>query len=359
MPTNQVTRRWPKRRSGNALWLLIVGCVSLTTLISLAPGSARAQRLDISASSSLQVAHLPLSTPDPGSPAVHLTPNSGPVGTMISIQGNGWPAGSTIQIQYSQTSCTSPSAQEIPNDPKPKVDSSGNFSAQFPWPAVSSIGFWAVCALTSDDAATGSALFNVLSTTAPSVSIASGTLMLGQTITIQGQNWLPGGLTIAVALQLLSSGVSYSLDGYAVSLVNGTLDPQSASFLIPSGFPAGRYTLVASAEQEALQAQTAPFTIAPQPTPTATPAPSPSPTPDPSPTSTPTHPPAHHQTPPSSHRQLGGTLLALLIISGGMTLLFALVGTVLLIYLVRSRQSVLAKEIPEQYTEPLSTTSTS
>ncbi len=352
MLTNQAARRWPKRRQGIPFWLLIVGCASIIILISLAPGSAGAQRLDKNPSSPLKSARIPLTTPDPGSPGVRLIPNSGPVGTVINIQGNGWPAGSIVLLQYSQTSCSSPSAQEIPNDPKPKVDNSGNFSAQFPWPAVSSTGFWAMCAVTGDGAATSSTVFNVLSTNAPSVSIASGTLMLGQMITIQGQNWLPGGLTIAIALQLLSSGTSYSLDGYAVSLVNGTFDPQSASFLIPSGFPAGRYILIASAEQEALQAQTTPFTIAPEPTPTATPAPSP--TPDPEPTITPTSAPPRRQTHPSSHQQIGGTLLALLIISGGMTFLFALVGTALLIYLVRSRRSALAVEASEQYTEPLS-----
>ncbi len=98
--------------------------------------------------------------------------------------------------------------------------------------------------------------------------------------------------------------------------------------------------LVASAENEALLAKTAPFEIDALPTPTPTPSPSPSPSPTPTAIITPTPLPIHPQKPPEHH--IGGTLLALLVISGGMALAFALVGAALLIYLVRSRRQALA-----------------
>ncbi len=312
-------------------WLILLAFACIIALSSLMEESSGAHTQG--------QAHSPFSpwltnsTPGPDFPTLLLTPGSGPVGTMVNVQGSNWPSGSTVLLKYSSTDCDSPDAQEIPHDPKPAVDSAGNFSARFPWPAVSDTGLWHVCAVTSDGTIASDS-FNVLSLTPPSVSIVTtGKIQLGQTITVSGQNWLPGGLLIAFSLQPVGSDASFFLEGYAVSLINGAFDPRSTTLTIPATLRPGSYILIASAEQEALQAQTSAFTITAAPTPTPSPTPSPSPTPEA--TSTPTVSPAPHPQPP--HHQLSGPLLSLLIISGSMALLFALAGTALLLYLARSR----------------------
>jgi hypothetical protein len=269
-----------------------------------------------------------------------LNPNIGPVGTTVTVQGSDWPAQSSVQFKYSATSCASPDVQNIPNAPTTTVDKAGSFSASFTWPAVPHTGAWYVCPVTSDGAASSSGAFNVQSINPPTVNLTTnGPFTLGERITVQGLNWLPGGLTIALSLQPVKGTTSFPLDQSPISLIGtGAIGPIIVT--IPGYLLSGQYMLVASAENEALLAQTDTFEIDAPPTPTPTPSPSPSPSPSPTATITPTSLPTHPQKSPE-HR-IGGILLALLVISGGMSLAFALVGTALLIYLVRSRRHALA-----------------
>lgn len=339
MPTSRAARKWQGFRP-LARRSITFGLAGMMALLILAPAQASAPGpRQIRASLASQ--QLPLgSTPDPASPAISLAPNQGPVGTTVTIQGSNWPAQSSIQLKYSSVGCASQDVQNIPNAPTPTADKTGSFSASFAWPSVSSTGAWYVCPVTSDGAASSKATFTVLSTSAPTVSLTTkGPFTLGQRITVQGLNWLPGGLTIALSLQPVKGNTSFPLDQSPISLIGtGAIGP--ITLTIPGYLLQGQYMLVASAENEALLAQTAPFEIDAPPTPTPSPSPSPSPSPTPSPTSTPTPPPVHTQ--PPNHR-IGGTLLALLVISGGMALAFALVGAALLIYLVRSRRKALAQ----------------
>lgn len=339
MPTGRASRRWqgfgPLARRA-----LTIGVAGIAALLLLAPAQASApgshQRQALRPSQPLPLS----STPDPTAPQISLTPNIGPVGTTVTVQGSDWPAQSSVQFKYSATSCTSPDVQNIPNAPTATVDKAGSFSASFTWPAVSSTGIWYVCPVTSDGAASSSGAFNVQSTSAPTVNLTTkGPFTLGQRITVQGLNWLPGGLTIALSLQPVKGNTSFPLDQSPISLIGtGAIGPIIVT--IPGYLLPGQYMLVASAENEALLAKTAPFEIDALPTPTPTPSPSPSPSPTPTAIITPTPLPIHPQKPPEHH--IGGTLLALLVISGGMALAFALVGAALLIYLVRSRRQALA-----------------
>jgi hypothetical protein len=173
----------------------------------------------------------------------------------------------------------------------------------------------------------------VLSLSPPSLTLDSqGPFMPGQTISVQGKNWLPGGWAISFALQPTKGTGSFPLEETTISLFNGTFD--TLTITIPLYMQAGSYVLVASMEQQALQATSKPITIniPPTPTPTATVLPSPTP----HVTATPT-PNGAHQQPPTTPHRLSGTLLALVIISGSMALSFALIGTVLLMYLRRRR----------------------
>jgi hypothetical protein len=271
------------------------------------------------------------------------------VKTLVHLQGNGWPSGSQVLISYdSDASCTGSNLTEISPDPKPTVSSTGTFSASFPWPAVSAIGFWYICAATAAGDASGFAAFAVLSLSPPSLTILTkGPFMPSQTMTVQGQNWLPGGLFIAFSFRPVGTKTSYFLDEYAISLQNGTFSA-ATPIVIPSYLPPGKYVLVATMEQQALVAQSSAITIIATPTPTPTATPSPSPTP----VITLTPAPTVHPRPPSTPHRLSGTLLALVIISGSMALAFALIGAALVMYLRHSRPIPQAPLALEPYDEP-------
>jgi hypothetical protein len=256
------------------------------------------------------------------------------VGTLVTLQGTGWSAGSQVLISYdNDPGCASPNLTELSPDPKPTVSDAGTFSVRFSWPAVSATGFWYICAATSDATASGAAVFTVLSLSAPSLTILTkGPFLPGHRITVQGKNWFPGGWSISFALQQVRSTGSFFLEESVISRFNGTFDPTSIT--IPPYLPPGSYFLIATMEQQALVARSGPITIAATPTPTPTATPSPSPTPLITLTPTPT---ISLPQPPSTPHRLSGPLLALVIISGGMTLFFALIGTALFIYLRRSR----------------------
>jgi hypothetical protein len=178
------------------------------------------------------------------------------------------------------------------------------------------------------------ASFNVLSLSPPTLTILTkGPFKPGETMSVQGQNWFPGGWNISFALQPARSNGSFSLEETTTSLYNGTFNPTLIT--IPAYLSPGSYILVATMEQQALEAHSSAISILAPPTPTPTATPSPSPTPVI--TVTPTPPRQSHSQPSSTTHHPGGTLLALVIISGGMALSFALIGAALLLYLLRSR----------------------
>ncbi|SRR5579883_2441085 len=323
-----------QRRQQVLAWLSILVIVSVVAIMNLTPRGAAAYAARNLAP---QTAWRPNDTPTPGTSALSITPGSGPVGTLVTLRGSGWPANDQIIISSDDVpTCDSPNLQEIPSDPKPQVNAAGNFSATFSWPKVSQKGTWYACAATSDNAVSGAAPFQVASLNPPSISISpSDHLMPGQAINVQGQNWFPGGLLIAFELRSSDAKTIISLEEVTYSLINGTLAP--VTIHLPANLSPGSYVLLASGEQQALQAQSNPFNVSANPTPTPNISPSPTPMPSPSVTITPTPPASVHPPTTSSHSQLSGTLLALILISGGMALVFALIGAALLIYLLRTR----------------------
>jgi hypothetical protein len=343
MYTGHASIRWEQVSS----FLITFLIASAAAIVSLPPKDTNTHSLESAAHQrKAQPIVRPVDTPVPVPPTIIPTPNQGPVGTLVTLQGTGWPAGSQVLISYdSDATCADPNLTELSPDPKPTVNSAGTFSANFLWPTVSALGSWYICAATSDNAAAQNAAFTVLSLSPPSVTITTkGPFMPGQTMTVQGKNWLPGGLYIAFSLRPSKTKTSYPLEEFAISLQNGTFSPTPIT--IPPYLPPGNYVLVATMEQQALEAQSGVIKIAATPTPTPTATPSPSPTP--LITVIPTSSINHQQTPPPAHH-LTGTLLALVIISGGMAFSFALIGLALLIYLKRSRPTPLATASLEQY----------
>ena len=311
-------------------WLFMT-LLSATMVTSFLPGRAYAQSLG---PASLDPQSQPSTTPAANSPLIIPSPSQGPVKTLVTLQGTDWPPESQVLLSYdNDPGCSGPNLTELSPDPKPTANSAGRFSASFSWPTVSETGSWYICAETPDHVATATAVFNVLSLSPPSLTLLTkGPFMPGQAITVQGQNWLPGGLYISFALQPVQSTASFPLEETAISLFNGTFEP--ISITIPLYLTAGSYILVATMEQQALEAHSSAITIEASQTPTPTATPSPSPPPLISATATPI---IGNQHPPSTPRRLSGTMLALVIISGSMALAFALIGGTLLMYLMRKR----------------------
>ncbi len=344
MHTGYARHRW-QRASGGILLFLVVSAIAV---LGLLPEGAGAQPLKSPARpAGRQSALWAASTPG-SSPTITPTPAQGPVKTLVTLQGTGWPAGSQVMLYYDSSSdCAASNLTELSSDPQPTASNSGAFNVSFSWPTVSATGVWYICATTSDGAAAAVASFDVLSLSPPSLTILTkGPFMPGQMLTVQGQNWFPGGWNISFALQPVKSSASYSLEETAISLFNGTFD--STSLTIPTYLPPGSYVLVATMEQQALEAQSAAITLLAPPTPTPTATPSPSPTPIITVTPTPSR---GHAQPASPPRRLSGTLLALVIISGGMALSFALIGAALLLYLMRTRARPSAPLALERFDE--------
>ncbi len=137
----------------------------------------------------------------------------GPVGEHAAVTGEGFTPSEQISLRLAQGDVNNPSgggsAYEFCKLATPRVDgvatgitvdSSGNFSASFDWPAAAGSGLWSVCAI---DNASGfpaplgagsidDGPFSVLSSHAPSLALSSATVNPGGSVTVTGHHWLPG-----------------------------------------------------------------------------------------------------------------------------------------------------------------------
>ncbi len=138
----------------------------------------------------------------------------GPVGEHAQVSGEGFQslAGQKISLRLVQGDVnTDPggSPYEFCKLANPRVDgvakgvyvdSSGNFSASFNWPAAAGSGSWSVCAIGPDglpySGASGGNIddgpFYVMSSHAPSLALSSATVIPGGSVKVTGHHWLPG-----------------------------------------------------------------------------------------------------------------------------------------------------------------------
>lgn len=279
----------------------------------------------------------------------------GPVGAVVTVQGSGWaPAGGPVSIDLVDTqldaagqsgsACVSAPASKrvaIPGLQPQAVDSGGNFTASFPWPAAANAvghSYWA-CGGQSAATFPGTNKYTVLGANPPSLSIGNSTSIPAKSsITVKGQNWLPGNQQITVLLvpclncdaqPLLTQNTNAGSDG-AFS-VNLTLPDQATAgttlYVIASNqasSPNVQPALIVNGQNNAPS-----FTVVDQPTPTPSPSPTVTNTPVPTRTST------GGGTGNTSNGSSSGLLIVLLSALGVVLLLAAVVAVLLF---VRSRQ---------------------
>jgi hypothetical protein len=274
----------------------------------------------------------------------------GPVGANVSVQGSGWAADSPVTItladQQNDTSgqpgsaCTNGSPTvAIPGLQPQQPDSGGNFGIPFQWPAAAGTqghSYWA-CGTQAGVSQPGVDFYTVLSANPPSAQINVSQAAPGSTITVTGQNWLPGNLPLGIIVApCVACEPGYSSNAQAVSQPDGSF---SAPVQVPTAAPPGTtlYVSVQSTDQNnsgALAVEdptTAPhFTVVAQQAPTPTHTPTPTPTNAAAATSA-----ANGNGSGTSGNSSGNTVLIVLLAALGVVLLLA--AGVAVLFFLRSR----------------------
>jgi len=198
------------------------------------------------------------------------SPYSGPVGAVITVCGSGWSsvADSTpVSFGYS-TDPNCASNNTIVQDSQQGTMQGGNYSGWFRWPLNMALSMYTVCAFIANIAAPPANTYTVLSMSPPRVTIAPAQIHPGQSLTVTGFNYLPGGTFISLTFQPANGGTIQSF-GSTVSNSNGSF---SISKTIPNN-SVGSDTVVANAgagQQPTLSASVT-FTVSNAPVPTPRP----------------------------------------------------------------------------------------
>jgi hypothetical protein len=121
----------------------------------------------------------------------------GPVGAHVTIQGTNFPGGNpsifaSVQADCSQTSGTLPVTANV---------SGGSFTATFVWPATITVGNYYICTAGMTNS---TAVYQVLSSSPPALSLSTLSAQIGQPLTIQGTNFV--GLPTGAMVSLTESG---------------------------------------------------------------------------------------------------------------------------------------------------------
>jgi hypothetical protein len=264
----------------------------------------------------------------------------GPVGTILTIEGNYWPSSTTITIWPAPdaATCTAQLAQPPDFAGQIQVGFGGVVQGQhYTWPkAANNVNqTYILCAV--DGATTipaniqsnGITTFTVLAADAPSVTATPTSITQGQdntTLTVSGQNWLPAPQTVIVTVCSDPNHCQDSSIASQITLSSSQYGTFQITLSIKASTDPGVYFVqaVSSGNQGALQAPPSDKPVkvtvsTPTPTPTATPSPTPTPTP------TPTRP----------NNGKGNTTL-LIVLLGMFSLLFLVGGIVSIAIYMRS-----------------------
>lgn len=232
----------------------------------------------------------------------------GPVGANLTLSGSGFTDGHTYQLGYTpQGQSCGTNSSAVPTFAKGTVTSAnGAFSATVQWPAGAANvnGKYAICALDTTDTTQppvqSSDLFQVVAASAPSFILQNPStsaplqgppyaVQVGSQVTISGQNFAPGGLTLQVflarhqikTLSDLNNATQLNTTNTTAISTQATGDV-TATIQMPASVTSGTYYLyLISADTQGLGLPSlmafVQVTIVPQPT--ATPQPSPTATP--------------------------------------------------------------------------------
>ena len=213
-------------------------------------------------------------------PALVVTPDNGPVGTHLSLNGSNFHAGDTITIGYTTGTC-SPNVTTI-SGATGTVAGDGSINISFTWPATGT-GDFTLCAIDGSNAYPSSNKFHVTSANAPAITVTSPVNAGGQ-VTVKGTNFL---LTNGGTVEVLygpqggngcatSAGTTpINADGTFTLTFNAPQETQDTTVVVtavvPQGSCSGSPTLVATQNlliKAALSATPTPAATA-QPTTTA------------------------------------------------------------------------------------------
>jgi hypothetical protein len=182
-----------------------------------------------------------------------VSPTQGPVGAVISVSATGVILVDGTQVSLGYTAdyrtCT------LVSGGKTGVVQGGAFNGWFRWPATNT-GTFGVCA-TANNVPFQIGSYQVLSASAPRISLASAKLNAGQQATVSGTNFLPGGANVALLLRPINGGRSVVL-GTASSSGDGTF---TQTFTVPGRTGTGSYALSAIVGNSALPTLSAETTV--------------------------------------------------------------------------------------------------
>jgi hypothetical protein len=138
-----------------------------------------------------------VAAPPPSITLVSPSSAQGPVGAHITIHGSDFPGGSPSIFASVQADCSQPSGTL----PVTANVSGGSFTATFVWPATFPAGVYYICTAGMSNS---TAVYQVLSSSPPALSLSTLTIQIGQPLTIQGSNFV--GLPTGAMVSLTESG---------------------------------------------------------------------------------------------------------------------------------------------------------
>jgi hypothetical protein len=174
-------------------------------------------------------------------PAITLDPTEGFQSKVVAVRGSGWFPGDKVIINLGEPASKVGQAT---------VDGDGNFTAKFTVPAGAAIGEQKVIAITANDKWGAEAVFQVTESTEkpscpePTITLSASSGKVGDTITVQGKDWIPGGAAALVITPDTSSNPGLTQINMGSVPVPDSGEWQS-SFAVPDT-PPGVYYLIFS-----------------------------------------------------------------------------------------------------------------
>jgi hypothetical protein len=185
--------------ASSAFLVLVLALIAVIGVRSVAPTAYAAALVDPTPTTPVSVTETLTATSTPTTPPtislVSPTSGKGPVGAHLTINGGNFPAGATALIFASSASDCSQQAAGIGTG---TANGGGSFTTKFLWPIALNGGTFYICA---SGVTSGAPSYQVLSPTAPALSLSAPSITAGQSLTITGSGFvgLPDPGTVLLA----------------------------------------------------------------------------------------------------------------------------------------------------------------